>query len=272
MWTKFFPAVLEVRRLIEAGTIGDAVSVHADFAFSDDPDADGGGIPRIWRRDHAGGGLLDVGIYPLAMASMVFGGRKPASVVATGALRGGIDATGGAVLRYKHVQGGDGCCDGLDGVAVLSWGVRSETEGNCFIAGTKGSIKIPSPMHCPNRIILTTTSSTTTDDDDSSNDTHIINNERTTRTIEFPLPAALPDAPDAADDASYFFRNSRGFAYEAAEVWRCVVNGQKECPTHTLRESILLAETMDDIRRQMVRVIWFGYYSSLQNYRQQPML
>ena len=145
MWTKFFPAVSEVRRLIEAGTIGDVVSVHADFAFSDDP-VDG--IPRIWRRAHAGGGLLDVGIYPLAMASMVFGGRKPASVVATGALREGIDATGGAVLRYDNKRalrsgGGDEGDDVLDGGEGIDKAIFSGTSSDYSITiNQDGSIAV----------------------------------------------------------------------------------------------------------------------------------
>ena len=238
MWTRHFPAVREARRLIAAGAIGSVVSVHANFAFSSEP----GSIPRIWERALAGGGLLDVGVYALAMASMAFGGRAPAAVVATGALRGGVDATGGAVLRYaaspavdaNKVEaaaeaaaegageaaaadaaageaeedeaaeaaaagavaaaagkgGGSGGGGGggevevageeeaaakaeaaadeeaaeeaaaeeeaLDGIAVVSWGVRAATEEACFIAGTAGSIKIPAPMHCPDRVILST--------------------------------------------------------------------------------------------------------------------
>ena len=47
--------------------------------------------------------------YPAA-----FGGRKPDAIAATGAIRGGVDATGGAVLRYAAASGA-GAAEGIDG-------------------------------------------------------------------------------------------------------------------------------------------------------------
>jgi len=38
---------------------------------------------RMFDRNLAGGGLLDIGIYPLAVASMAFGGSMPSSIKVT---------------------------------------------------------------------------------------------------------------------------------------------------------------------------------------------
>jgi predicted dehydrogenase len=69
MWTRFLPAVVEVRRLLAAGAIGEARFLTADFGFRKAFD------PRHRLFDPAlgGGALLDVGVYLASLSSMVFG-------------------------------------------------------------------------------------------------------------------------------------------------------------------------------------------------------
>src|SRR5471032_395294 len=70
MWMRYVPAMVELKRLIADGAIGGVVSASADFGFSTD------GLPadhRALSPTLAGGGLLDVGIYPLNFAAFVVG-------------------------------------------------------------------------------------------------------------------------------------------------------------------------------------------------------
>ena len=48
-----------------------------------------------------GGATLDVGIYPIAMASLIFGGGRPESIKATGYLTDtGVDELASIIIKY----------------------------------------------------------------------------------------------------------------------------------------------------------------------------
>ena len=76
MWTRFLPHVLELRRLVQDGSLGEIRAVHADFGrrFPDDPTS------RLLDPELGGGALLDIGVYPVAFACMLLG--APTSVTA----------------------------------------------------------------------------------------------------------------------------------------------------------------------------------------------
>ena len=88
VWTRFFPASLEIRRLLAQEELGEVKVVRVDFgaALMD--------VPRAVEKELGGGALLDIGIYCLQFITMVFGGERPESIQATGACldtgRGGI--------------------------------------------------------------------------------------------------------------------------------------------------------------------------------------
>ncbi len=69
VWTRFLPAILKLQELLAAGVIGDVRTVKADFSIwrAFDPEN------RLWNKALAGGALLDLGIYPITFASIVFG-------------------------------------------------------------------------------------------------------------------------------------------------------------------------------------------------------
>ena len=76
MWTRFLPHVVRIRELIAEGRLGDIRSVIADHGqwFVEDPDF------RLFAPVLGGGALLDLGIYPISFASMIFG--KPRTITA----------------------------------------------------------------------------------------------------------------------------------------------------------------------------------------------
>ena len=225
MWTMHFPAVREARRALEAGEIGDVVHVAADFCFTSEPDS----IERIWRAEHAGGGLLDVGVYAVAMACMAFRNAIPTSVVASAVTRAGVDVTGGAALRYDVPSASgdpDPDRDRVGGLAVLSWGVRAASAEVCRISGTRGSITIASPMHCPTTVEIAT-----------------LDGSRTTRTYPLPKTGKASDA--------FVYRNSEGLAYEAAAVKACLDAGAKECPEYDATASRACATIVQRIRDEI---------------------
>lgn len=64
MWTYFLPAVQKAKEWVADGRIGDIKHIKADFGYN--VPYDNGG--RMYNPELAGGCLLDMGIYPLAIA------------------------------------------------------------------------------------------------------------------------------------------------------------------------------------------------------------
>lgn len=128
MWTYFLPAIVELQRVLEEGVIGPVQMVRADFSFWADRAEDS----RLFDRSMGGGSLLDVGIYPIALAGLLLG-EEPEEVLATADIgETGVDEQAGMLFRYP---GGP--------LAVLSSGIYTEGSCDAVISGTKGHITVP---------------------------------------------------------------------------------------------------------------------------------
>ncbi len=77
MWTHFLPAVQTARQWAADGRIGEVRHLKVDFGhrIPYDPSS------RVYDLDLAGGALLDIGVYPLALAHLFLG--APTATVAT---------------------------------------------------------------------------------------------------------------------------------------------------------------------------------------------
>ncbi|HEX5322759.1 MAG TPA: Gfo/Idh/MocA family oxidoreductase [Capsulimonadaceae bacterium] len=138
MWTRYFPIMVRLRELLKQQAIGDVEMVQADFGFRAGVDPKS----RLFDLNLGGGGLLDVGIYPLSFASMVLG--KPAEATGLAAIgETGVDERTGMVLRYPKGQ-----------IAVLSCAVRVNTPQEATVLGSEGSIKVHGPFWCPKAMTL----------------------------------------------------------------------------------------------------------------------
>lgn len=127
MWTRFFPLMGRVRQLVADKAIGEVRMVMADFGFRATVDPDG----RLFKPALGGGGLLDVGVYPISFASMLLG--APAQVTGLAEIGStGVDEQAGMVFLYPGGQ-----------MAVLATGVRTTTPHDAWVLGTEGKIYIP---------------------------------------------------------------------------------------------------------------------------------
>ncbi len=93
MWMRFQPAIVHVRQILAEKTLGEIRLLSADFGlhFAFDP------AGRLFAPELGGGALLDLGVYPVSLASMVFG--RPASIVSLATMgRTGVDDQSGIVL------------------------------------------------------------------------------------------------------------------------------------------------------------------------------
>jgi predicted dehydrogenase len=139
LWSRFLPAYGTIRSLIEGGRIGEPRFVDGEFGFRVpmvDPEH------RLFNPALGGGSLLDLGVYPLHLATMVLG--LPASVTAKATLGStGVDETVVATLGY---DGG--------ALAVITSSLALHLRGGARIIGTEGSITIAPPMHRPDRLTV----------------------------------------------------------------------------------------------------------------------
>jgi len=138
MWSRFLPIIVETRRLIADGAIGTIQMIQADFGFraSFDP------ASRLFDPALGGGALLDVGVYPVSLATLLLG--EPDRITAVAALGAtGIDENTGMLLGYP---GGE--------VALLATTVRASTLQEAIILGSAGSIRLHSPWWVGNTLTL----------------------------------------------------------------------------------------------------------------------
>lgn len=138
MWTRFNPVVRALRALLAEGSLGEPRHLTADFGFAADFDPQA----RLFNPELGGGALLDVGVYPIAFARMVFG-TDPEAMVGLATLgETGVDEQCAATLRYP--------CGGL---AQISSAVVTETPQEAVLSLTGGQVRIPT-FWCPNRMIV----------------------------------------------------------------------------------------------------------------------
>ena len=128
MWTRFLPAMEQVRKWLAEDIIGTIKQVRATFGFlfPFDPNH------RLLNLDLAGGAVLDAGIYPLSFANMVMR-QKPVEVKALGEIGStGVDEQSTYILKYES-----GC------LALLNSTVNAPVVSTAEVIGSKGRITIP---------------------------------------------------------------------------------------------------------------------------------
>ncbi|MBA3685638.1 MAG: Gfo/Idh/MocA family oxidoreductase, partial [Planctomycetes bacterium] len=131
------PRCERLRGLLGDGVIGEPRLAHATFSF----DAAPLNRPRLWDPALGGGGLMDVGVYPLSWLRMVgrFAGcGEPQQVRALGRLVGGVDTVVGGVLSFAG---------GL--VGTFTCGLECAQLSSAAVWGTRGWIEVVEPWKCP---------------------------------------------------------------------------------------------------------------------------
>lgn len=131
MWTRFLPIMYQVRQWLGEGAIGEVRMVSADFGFGSRP---GTTKSRLYDPALGGGALMDVGIYSLSFASMVYR-RKPSRVMSMGHIGElKVDEQAGMMLGYDAGE-----------MAMLFTSIQCGTSHWAHIMGTKGVIRIHPP-------------------------------------------------------------------------------------------------------------------------------
>jgi dihydrodiol dehydrogenase / D-xylose 1-dehydrogenase (NADP) len=127
MWIRYLPVIVKLRTLLEEDVIGEiqfltsAFHIHLDF----DPKN------RWYNLALGGGSLLDLGIYPISFASMIFK-SQPGEIASLAKLGvSGVDEHFGAVFQYPR-----------GAMAMVSAALDGEHDQDTMIFGRKGNIRI----------------------------------------------------------------------------------------------------------------------------------
>ncbi len=125
MWTRYMPMLTTIKGIINSGIIGEPTMLTANLGY---PVSD---KKRLTDPALAGGALLDLGVYTLNFASMIFGReieKTESSCILTDL---GVDASESITLKYK---------DGR--MAVLNCTMNAVSDRRGVVYGPKGYIVI----------------------------------------------------------------------------------------------------------------------------------
>ncbi|OCJ12958.1 oxidoreductase [Rhizobium sp. AC44/96] len=129
------PQTAKIVELVKSGTIGTVRIIRSSFGFNM-----GGFKPehRLFANETAGGGILDVGGYPVSMARLIAGAAEnkpflePEKVAGVGHLgQSGVDEWASAVLKFPN---------GI--VAEVSCSIMANQDNTLRIIGSEGRIEV----------------------------------------------------------------------------------------------------------------------------------
>ena len=133
IWTRYMPISLQLIDLVKNGAIGKPTMITANLGY---PMV---GKERLMKPELAGGALLDVGIYPLNFAAMIFGDKVEKTISTCTKLDTGVDAQSSITQIFA---------DGK--MASLTTSMLAHTDRMGVISGDGGCIivdNINNPQH-----------------------------------------------------------------------------------------------------------------------------
>jgi predicted dehydrogenase len=138
VWSRYLPAYRALGEALAAGRIGTPLQVDADFGFRVPVDPS----HRLFDPAQGGGALLDLGIYPIQLCTLVLG--PVAHAAGEGQLGSTkVDEIVAAVLRHER-----------GGLGVIKAAITLQLACTARISGTDGWIDLPTFMHCPESLTV----------------------------------------------------------------------------------------------------------------------
>ncbi len=233
MWTRFLPAVRELVTRLGEGAIGEVrlATLELGHPVVFDPEH------RLFSPSLGGGALLDLGVYPVSLAVLLFGAPTAVRAQATFAPTG-VDEQVAALLT--HTGGRQ---------SIVAASLRSRLYNAASVSGTTGLARLHEPLYRPERVSFTRAPHL---------DLRYTKPALGARRLDGALArarAALGRVRGVAP--SWLFAGGRsisrrvpgsGYQFEAIEAMRCVRAGLLESPVVPLDDTLRVAETLDAIR------------------------
>ncbi|MDO4273739.1 MAG: Gfo/Idh/MocA family oxidoreductase [Eubacteriales bacterium] len=124
IWTRYMPSRKMINDIIASGVIGEVTSLTANLGYELKD------VKRIWDPKLAGGALLDVGVYLINFARMVFG-EDMTDISATAVFRNGVDMIDSITMTFAGEK-----------MASTQASVYGALDRDGAVFGTDGYIKI----------------------------------------------------------------------------------------------------------------------------------
>lgn len=138
MWTRFLPVFSKLRAMLSQEVIGDIQIMLSGGAYMPDFDPEF----YLFNKSLGGGILLDAGVYPVSIASMIFG--VPKKILAMGELGvTGVDEHDAALLSYPS-----------GAIANIYVSHRGKQSPDMTLIGSKGKIYLSPPVFSPSAMTL----------------------------------------------------------------------------------------------------------------------
>ncbi len=129
MWTACMPFMDKIRQLVKDDAIGMLQYISADFGFNAPVNLEG----RLYKKALGGGAMLDVGVYPLYLATSLLGVPEQIKVISKLA-ETGVDEYTNIALKYE-----------TGATVQLISSIVFQTNIEATIIGTKGRVNIKNP-------------------------------------------------------------------------------------------------------------------------------
>jgi predicted dehydrogenase len=127
LWSRCLPVYRQVRTWLDAGAIGDIRLVSSTFCFQPERDP----ADRKFNHDLAGGGLLDLGVYNVALSQWAIG-ADPIAISAKGQIGDtGVDEMTAATMVYPG-----------DVMAQFTCSLLFDAANDLTIYGTRGFVRL----------------------------------------------------------------------------------------------------------------------------------
>lgn len=138
IWTRYMPLSRTINELLESGVVGRPMTLSANLGYPI------GNRERLMQPALAGGALLDLGVYTLNFASMVFGTQIEKIVSTCVKTDTGVDAQNSITLTFDNGR-----------MAVLHSTMLSMTDRQGIISGDKGHLIVEN-INNPQRVTVVT--------------------------------------------------------------------------------------------------------------------
>ena len=124
IWTRYMPSRKMIQDVIDSGVIGEVTSLTANLGYELSE------VKRIWDRNLAGGALLDVGVYLVHFARMIFG-ENVTDITSSAVFKNGVDMIDNIIMTFDDAKS-----------ATMQSNVYAVQNRNGSIFGTKGYMEI----------------------------------------------------------------------------------------------------------------------------------
>lgn len=130
MWTMCLPSMLQAQKLIRDGSIGTPTHLDVTCGFQ----ATAHHSARLWDQTLGGGALLDMGIYPITLATAIWG--EPAEFEATSQWSAANNVDSHTTISFRFACGA---------LASMQCSIVANMSNEAVVRGTEGTLRIRAP-------------------------------------------------------------------------------------------------------------------------------